>query len=155
VLDFFVLAGDANHDRAVDTLDFNALAANFGGTGKTYSQADFNYDDGVVDTLDFNALAASFGRMLAPPATTSEAGSAAQLVPAPARAVVVTAVFRGTDARWRAAEASRRRGSHLRHSRHFDSLHLHDRRMPRQDFGRAEFAHRGRCRPHEAVTWAR
>jgi hypothetical protein len=54
----------------VDTLDFNALAANFGGTGKIWTQADFNFD-GVTDTLDFNALAANFGMALAataPPA---------------------------------------------------------------------------------------
>jgi hypothetical protein len=63
---FFVLAGDANRDRTVDTLDFNALAANFGGSNKTFSQGDFNYD-GVVDTLDFNSLAANFGKSLAAP----------------------------------------------------------------------------------------
>jgi hypothetical protein len=51
---------DANLDGTVDTLDFNSLAANFGGTNRIWSQADFNYD-GVVDTLDFNALAANFG----------------------------------------------------------------------------------------------
>jgi hypothetical protein len=62
-VDFFILAGDANHDRTVDTLDFNALAANFGKSGATFSQADFNYD-GVVDTLDFNTLAAQFGKTL-------------------------------------------------------------------------------------------
>jgi hypothetical protein len=64
VFDFYFLNGDANHDKKVDTLDFNALAANFGGTGKNYSQADFNYD-GIVDTLDFNRLAAQFGKTLA------------------------------------------------------------------------------------------
>jgi hypothetical protein len=60
---FFVLSGDANHDRTVDTLDFNALAANFGKTGQDYAHANFNYDN-VVDTLDFNILAANFGRHL-------------------------------------------------------------------------------------------
>jgi hypothetical protein len=74
--DFFVLAGDANRDRTVDTLDFNSLAANFGGTNKTFSQADFNYD-GVVDTLDFNTLAAQFGKSIAAPATASAAAAAA------------------------------------------------------------------------------
>jgi hypothetical protein len=75
---FFVLAGDANHDRAVDTLDFNALAANFGGSNKDYSQADFNYD-GVVDTLDFNTLAANFGH-----AVPASAGVQSSLAPAAA-----------------------------------------------------------------------
>jgi titin len=67
-LSFFFLFADANHDRNVDTLDFNALAANFGGSGKLFSEGDFNYD-GRVDTLDFNALAANFGRSL-PTSTT-------------------------------------------------------------------------------------
>jgi hypothetical protein len=60
--------GDASLDRKVDTLDFNSLAANFGGTNKGWTQADFNYD-GKVDTLDFNNLAANFGKSLpaAPP----------------------------------------------------------------------------------------
>jgi hypothetical protein len=75
-IDFFVLAGDANHDRTVDTLDFNALAANFGGTNKTFSQADFNYD-GVVDTLDFNTLAAQFGKSLVAAAIAPAAAPAA------------------------------------------------------------------------------
>jgi hypothetical protein len=57
----FTAAGDANLDGTVDTLDFNSLAAHFGGTGERWSHADFNYD-GVVDTLDFNALAANFGK---------------------------------------------------------------------------------------------
>jgi hypothetical protein len=67
---FFFLNADANHDRTVDTLDFNALAANFGTTGRTFSQADFNYD-GAVDTLDFNSLAANFGRSLPPPTSVA------------------------------------------------------------------------------------
>jgi hypothetical protein len=61
----FTYAGDANLDGAVDTLDFNSLAANFGGTGKSWSKGDFNYDE-VIDTLDFNTLAAQFGQTLAP-----------------------------------------------------------------------------------------
>jgi hypothetical protein len=73
--DFFVLAADANHDRTVDTLDFNALAANFGQTGRTPSGGDFNYD-GVVDTLDFNLLASRFGSSLVPPADSALAAAA-------------------------------------------------------------------------------
>jgi autotransporter-associated beta strand protein len=62
-------AGDANLDGKVDTLDFNSLAANFGGSSKVWTQADFNYD-GVVDTLDFNFLASNFGQQLAGGAST-------------------------------------------------------------------------------------
>src|SRR5437667_2318273 len=52
---FFVLAADANHDRTVDTIDFNLLAVNFAQSGRTYSQGDFDYDPaGNVDTIDFN-----------------------------------------------------------------------------------------------------
>jgi hypothetical protein len=65
--DFFVLAADANRDRSVDTIDFNVLAANFGQSGKTFSQGNFDYDAaGNVDTVDFNLLVANFGKALEP-----------------------------------------------------------------------------------------
>jgi hypothetical protein len=60
--DFFVLTGDANHDKTVDTADFNALAAHFAQAGN-YANGDFNYD-GLVDTTDFNLLAGHFGNTL-------------------------------------------------------------------------------------------
>jgi hypothetical protein len=60
-LDFFVLSADANRDRVVNALDFNALATNFGAAGQTFSSGDFNYD-GQVNSLDFNALAMRFGQ---------------------------------------------------------------------------------------------
>jgi hypothetical protein len=66
VFNFFFLDADANADRAVDTTDFNQLAASFSQSGKTFSQGDFNYDTNV-DTLDFNALAARFGKTLPAP----------------------------------------------------------------------------------------
>src|SRR5207253_241754 len=62
---FFVLAGDTNRDRAVDTIDFNQLAANFSNPG-TFSTGDFDYS-GTVDTLDFNILASQFGKSLPEP----------------------------------------------------------------------------------------
>src|SRR5262249_14153485 len=61
---FFVLTGDANHDRFVNTMDFTALAQNFGKSNMNYAQGDFNYD-GKVNALDFNALATRFGAHLA------------------------------------------------------------------------------------------
>ena len=88
VFDFFFLNADANHDRAVDTLDFNVLASNFAQTGKTFSQGNFNYD-GFVDTLDFNLLAAQFTKQLPAPASLP-AGVAqvnAPLVRAPAQGI--------------------------------------------------------------------
>ena len=74
-----VFPGDANVDGKVDTLDFNALASNFGGSGKSWRSGDFN-GDGVVDTLDFNSLAANFGKQSVPDAS----GAALSLVPEPA-----------------------------------------------------------------------
>src|SRR5207249_5988816 len=60
VTDFFAYTPDSNHDRKIDTLDFNVLAANFGKSGKGFTGGDFNYS-GMVDTLDFNLLATKFG----------------------------------------------------------------------------------------------
>jgi hypothetical protein len=72
VLDFFFLWGDANHDRAVNSVDFTALATNFGTGGKTFSQGDLNYD-GAVNALDFNILASRFGTSVAPPPGSGQA----------------------------------------------------------------------------------
>jgi T5SS/PEP-CTERM-associated repeat protein len=49
------LAGDANLDQLVNMVDFQRLELNFGQTGKTWSEGDFN-GDGVVDTADFKLL---------------------------------------------------------------------------------------------------
>src|SRR5262249_51203119 len=46
-----LLDGDANFDGAVDTVDFNTLASNFGASVTRWSQTDFNFD-GTVDTVD-------------------------------------------------------------------------------------------------------
>ncbi len=65
--EFFFLLGDADHNRVVNLLDFNILAANFGQSPRDFTQADFNYDT-VVNLSDFNILAARFGTSVAPPA---------------------------------------------------------------------------------------
>lgn len=71
------LSGDANLDRKVNALDFNALASNFGtGIGHVWTQGDFNYD-GTTNTQDFTALATNFGQVMPSPALGS-------LVPEPA-----------------------------------------------------------------------
>jgi autotransporter-associated beta strand protein len=102
VLVRYTYSGDANLDGKVDTLDFNSLAANFGGNGKVWTQADFNFD-GVVDTLDFNSLAANFGQQLPDGAGLSAGGaSIGTLVPEPASTALVALAFA-------AAAASRRR----------------------------------------------
>src|SRR5206468_8918465 len=71
---FFVLTGDANHDKSVDTTDFNILAANFSQFGKNYGEGDFNYDT-TVDTTDFNLLAAHFSQTLPGDAAASSAAA--------------------------------------------------------------------------------
>jgi hypothetical protein len=75
VADFFVLAGDANRDGAVNSDDFNILAGNFGLSGKTFSQGNFSYDPaGLVNSLDFNILATNFGTSLGASFSTARIG---------------------------------------------------------------------------------
>jgi len=52
--------GDANLSGTVDLDDFNALASNFGTSGKFWFEGDFNYNS-IVDLDDFNLLAGNFG----------------------------------------------------------------------------------------------
>jgi hypothetical protein len=65
--DFFVLSGDANHDRVVNSADLAALAANWQAFPRNYSQGDFNYDF-KVDIQDLLILANHYNQvLLAPP----------------------------------------------------------------------------------------
>ena len=83
-LDFFFVPADANHDRRVNALDFNALASNYGQPIVDFTRGDFNYD-GIVNSLDFNALGARFGTYLAPPGSAQPAqASASQAAVVPA-----------------------------------------------------------------------
>jgi hypothetical protein len=75
VLIRYTKVGDANVDGAVDTLDFNLLAANFSQSGRRWSQGDFNYN-GVTDSTDFNLLANQFG-------STAAASELGAIVPEP------------------------------------------------------------------------
>jgi hypothetical protein len=72
--DFFSLMADANHDRTVDSLDFNAMLASYGDIAKDFSQGNFNYDT-KVDTADFNLLAGHFGQTLPAPAPVAGASA--------------------------------------------------------------------------------
>lgn len=78
MLDFFVYAGDANHNRTVDVDDLYILASNWYGTGKTFAQGDFNYD-GVVDGKDLGILSVRWQQTLAPPAPPAPPLAAAAL----------------------------------------------------------------------------
>lgn len=66
VVDFFVFAGDANRDRAINIADFSILAGNFNEEG-FYSDGDFDHS-GRVDIADFAILAGKFNTTLPEPA---------------------------------------------------------------------------------------
>jgi hypothetical protein len=60
VLDFFLLRGDANHDREVGFGDLVIVAQNYGLSGKTFGDGDFSYD-GSVGFEDLVILAQRYG----------------------------------------------------------------------------------------------
>jgi hypothetical protein len=69
-LDFFVLLGDADHDRHVNVADLADLAGNFGKTaGMTLINGDFDYT-GNVNVADLADLAGNFGKTLAAGSST-------------------------------------------------------------------------------------
>jgi hypothetical protein len=79
--------GDANLDGSVNLTDFDILAANFGLTNRTWTQADFTYD-GRVNLTDFDALAGNFGLSASPNGPTPGDWTAlAAAVPEPALSV--------------------------------------------------------------------
>lgn len=60
--DFYVLAGDADRNRTVDFSDLLILAQNYGQSGKTFSDGNFNYSaDGLIDFSDLLLLAQRYG----------------------------------------------------------------------------------------------
>jgi uncharacterized delta-60 repeat protein len=62
---FDVVAGDANGDRAVDFADLLIVAQNYGMTGRTFSQGNFDYStDGLVGFNDLLILAQRYGTSL-------------------------------------------------------------------------------------------
>ncbi len=71
-IEFFILTGDANRDRVVNFDDLLILAQNYGQSGRTFSQGNFNYSaDGLVDFSDLLLLAQRYGTSL----LSSERGS--------------------------------------------------------------------------------
>jgi hypothetical protein len=94
VLVRYSLLGDSNFDNKVNTLDFNVLAANFGGSSKRWTQGDFNYS-GTTDSIDFGLMVANFGASL--PASTPSLGS---VVPEPSTiAILAFAALSGVRSR--------------------------------------------------------
>ncbi len=77
-VDFVQLAADGNHNHSVEIQDFNILAANFGKSGQTFSQGNYDYSaDGAVGITDFNLLASNFGRSISAPAGTQSLSKSA------------------------------------------------------------------------------
>jgi hypothetical protein len=70
VLEFFVLAGDANRDRTVGFEDLVVLAQNYGATGRNFGTGDFDYDTDV-DFADLVLLAQRYNTSLPPPAASA------------------------------------------------------------------------------------
>jgi ELWxxDGT repeat protein len=62
-VDFFIMRGDANHDRAVDFNDLVKLAQNYNTAGKSFADGDFNFD-GNVDFNDLVILAQRYNTSL-------------------------------------------------------------------------------------------
>ena len=95
--------GDTNLDGAVNLADFNALAANFGQSNRTWQQGDFTYD-GRVNLEDFNALAANFGLAATVPngPTAQDWSALASAVPEPSIAALQLPIFSALLARRRA-----------------------------------------------------
>ena len=60
----YTTLGDATLSAKTNTLDFNAVATNFGKPSVNWYQGDFNYD-GSVNTADFVLLASQFNAAVA------------------------------------------------------------------------------------------
>ncbi len=83
VLVAYTRNGDTDLNFTVNLADFNKLAANFGQTGKLWTDGDFDYN-GIVNLTDFNKLAANFGLSAAGPDVSPEDWAAlASAVPEP------------------------------------------------------------------------
>jgi lysophospholipase L1-like esterase len=78
--DFFLLGGDANHDRAVNQIDLGIFSTHWNTTGNDYSQGDFNYD-GVVDVADFKILSDHWQTTLQQPVEAAPISSASPAHP--------------------------------------------------------------------------
>jgi hypothetical protein len=83
-IEWFVLSGDVNRDRVVNFDDLLLLAQNYGTSGRTFSQGNFNYStDGAVDFDDLLLLAQRYGTSLAvaaPPAQARQRARAFSLI---------------------------------------------------------------------------
>jgi hypothetical protein len=66
--DFFILAGDADHDRDVDVNDLGVLASNWQQSPRPFSQGNLDYSaNGLVDVADLGILASNWQQELPVP----------------------------------------------------------------------------------------
>jgi Chitobiase/beta-hexosaminidase C-terminal domain/CotH kinase protein/Lamin Tail Domain/PKD domain len=105
-LPFFFLSGDADHDRDVDFNDLVALAQNYGQSGKTFAEGNFDGDAaGNVDFQDLVQLAQRYGTSLpAAGAVAGEALAAQTAAPLPFTIAEYQADPAGTIARAKQAQ---------------------------------------------------
>ena len=61
VLPFFFMDGDANFDRTVNFPDLVALAQNYGLSGKTFAEGNFDYSGSVAFDADLIIVASNYG----------------------------------------------------------------------------------------------
>ena len=85
-----MLPGDATMDGRVDNADLRVLRANFGATGATWPQGDFD-GDGDVDATDYITLKANLGRSIPAPAD-AEAPAVTETISSPALSLAETPV---------------------------------------------------------------
>lgn len=71
IIDFKVLAGDANGSAGVDAADFVILSNNFGASPRNFTQGDFNYD-ATVDAADYVILSNNYGATIPNPPTAPD-----------------------------------------------------------------------------------
>ena len=79
VVNFFILAGDSDHDRDVDVNDLGILASNWQQSPRTFAQGDFDYS-GKVDVNDLGILASHWQVALAPSAPFSTSSSTSKSI---------------------------------------------------------------------------
>jgi hypothetical protein len=96
VTDFFVFAGDANHDRGVNFNDLVPLAQHYNAAG-TFVEGDYNYD-GVVDFNDLVIVAQRYNAVLTPPPAPAPVASARVAKEKPKAAFSTTPVARSRPA---------------------------------------------------------
>jgi hypothetical protein len=102
VLVRFTRYGDADLSGSVTLGDFNALAGNFGLSGKFWHEGDFNYD-GDVNLGDFNLLAGNFGLSASSPngPTAQDWAALAAAVPEPGSMLAIGMIGAAAVARRR------------------------------------------------------